>query len=109
MRTSSSTRYSPARQALDRTAWHLSAADDGDEAGGRLARFDRMLAARDDLPYRVELWDAAKQGVERILAVAVNGSIGYAAFYAATRDHPDRYVTLRHNNSIVSRWNGPDH
>jgi len=26
-----------------------------------------------------------------------------------TREYPDRYVTLRHKNSIVSRWNGPGH
>ncbi len=109
MHTRFPTRDSLARQALDRSAWHLSAADDGDEAAGRLARFDKSAAARDDLPYRVELWDAAKQSVERILAVAGSGSIGYAAFYAATREHPDRYLTLRHSNSIVSRWNGPDH
>jgi len=44
-----------------------------------------------------------------VLAVTANGSIGYAAYYAATREFPDRYVTLRHKNSIVSRWNGPRH
>ena len=64
---------------------------------------------RDDLPYKVELWDGAKAAVEQVLAVTANGSIGYAAFYAATREYPDRYITLRHKNSIVSRWNGPRH
>ena len=64
---------------------------------------------REDLPFKVELWDAAKNSVERVLAVTANGSIGYAAFYAATREFPDRYITLRHKNSIVSRWNGPRH
>ena len=64
---------------------------------------------RDELPYRVELWDASRTSVEQVLAVASNGTIGYAAYYAATREHPQRYVTLRHNNRIVSRWNGPGH
>ncbi len=70
---------------------------------------DRLRADRDDLPYKVELWDEGKAGVEQVLAVTANGSIGYAAYYAATREFPDRYVTLRHKNSIVSRWNGPGH
>ena len=70
---------------------------------------DRLRADRADLPYKVELWDEGKAGVEQVLAVTANGSIGYAAYYAATREFPDRYVTLRHKNSIVSRWNGPGH
>jgi hypothetical protein len=75
----------------------------------RPARSDRPTAEREDLPYKVELWDEAGQSVEQVLAVTANGSIGYAAYYAATREHPTRYVTLRHKNSIISRWNGPKH
>ena len=52
---------------------------------------------------------SAKNGVEQVLAVTANGSIGYAAFYGATREFPHRYITLRHKNRIVSRWNGPRH
>ena len=79
-----------------------------DDPPGR-GRFDRSPSEREDLPYKVELWNEAKTGVEQVLAVTANGSIGYAAYYAATREHPDRYVTLRHKNRIVSRWNGPEH
>ena len=64
---------------------------------------------REDLPYKIELWDLAKNGVEQVLAVTANGGIGYAAFYGATREFPHRYITLRHKNRIVSRWNGPQH
>ncbi|HZU90754.1 MAG TPA: hypothetical protein VE993_16010 [Stellaceae bacterium] len=64
---------------------------------------------REDLPYKVELWDVAKAGVERVLAVTASASIGFAAFYGATREFPDRYITLRHKNSIISRWNEPRH
>ncbi|MDX8454566.1 hypothetical protein RFM98_17540 [Mesorhizobium sp. VK9D] len=64
-------------------------------------------AEHEDLPYKVELWNAAKNSVEQVLAVTANASIGYAAYYAATREHPDRFVTLRHKNITVSRWNGP--
>jgi len=58
---------------------------------------------RQDLPYKIELWNPAKSAVEQVLAVTANGSIGYAAFYGATREFPHRYITLRHKNRIVSR------
>jgi hypothetical protein len=64
---------------------------------------------REDLPYKVELWDAAKQAVEQTLAVTASATIGFAAYHAATREYPERYITLRHKNSIVSRWNSPSH
>ncbi len=64
---------------------------------------------RDDLPYKVEVWDEAKQSVEQVLAVTSSPSIGYAAYYAATREFPHRAITLRHKDSVISRWNGPPH
>jgi hypothetical protein len=66
-------------------------------------------AGREDLPFRVELWNEARTAVEQVLAVTASGGIGYAAFYAATRELPERYITLRHKHRIVSRWNGPGH
>lgn len=67
------------------------------------------VADREELPYKVELWNTAKTSVEQVLAVTANVSIGYAAYYAATREHAERYITLRHKNGVVSRWNGPSH
>jgi hypothetical protein len=63
----------------------------------------------EDLPYKVELWNPERTAVEQVLAITANASIGYSAFYAAARDYFDRYITLRHKNSIVNRWNGPPH
>lgn len=63
----------------------------------------------EDLPYRVELWNEARTAVEQVLAMTANASIGYSAFYAAARDHFDRYITLRHKKMIVNRWNSPPH
>jgi hypothetical protein len=108
MRTSSLALDPLARQALN-PIYRLASGDDAEDEAGRLARFAKSPAGREDLPYRVELWNDAKTAVEQILAVTANSSIGYAAFYAATREHPERYITLRHKNSVVSRWNGPDH
>lgn len=66
-------------------------------------------APHEDLPYRVELWDQHKKTVEVVLAVTANSSIGYAAYHAATREHPDRYVTFRHKNRTIAKINGPEH
>jgi hypothetical protein len=68
----------------------------------------RSSAPHEDLPYRVELWDSAKRTVEVVLAVTANSSIGYAAYFAATREYPDRFVTLRHKNRTVAKINSPD-
>jgi hypothetical protein len=69
--------------------------------------FGRNTPEQEELPYKVELWDESGSSVELVLAITANGSIGYAAYYAATREYPERYVTLRHKNSIISRWNAP--
>ena len=61
---------------------------------------------REDLPYKVEVWDEAGLAVEQVLAVTASGSIGYAAYYAATREFPGRRITLRHKNRILSQWDG---
>jgi hypothetical protein len=80
--------------------------DDGDRDGTASAPDP---GEREDLPYTVELWDMAKTSIEQVLAVAASASIGFAAFYGATREFPDRYITLRHKNSVISRWNEPRH
>ncbi|MFL5265424.1 MAG: hypothetical protein ACJ8AH_02315 [Stellaceae bacterium] len=43
--------------------------------------------------------------MEQVLAVTAHSSIGYAACHAATREYPNCYVTLRHQNRVLSRWN----
>jgi hypothetical protein len=64
---------------------------------------------REDLPYKVEIWNETGASVKQIVAITANASIGYAAYYAATREYPDRHITLRHKNSVVARWSGPQH
>lgn len=89
--------------------YRLTSADNEGESGAARPYPGPLPIEREDLPYKVELWDDAKAAVEQVLAVTANGSIGYAAYYAATREYPQRYVTLRHKDRIVSRWNGPEH
>lgn len=83
--------------------------EDPQDPARRTARSDQPTASREDLPYKVELWNDSRSSVEQVLAVTAHGSIGYAAYYAAAREYPDRYVTLRHKNSIISRSNPPQH
>src|SRR5690349_21447575 len=89
--------------------YRLRPADDAEEQGSGVPSSGPDPIEREDLPYKIELWNAAKTAVEQVLAVTASGSIGYAAFYGATREFPDRYITLRHKTSIISRWNGPRH
>jgi hypothetical protein len=103
-------RLFPLRLPAEGLCYHLGDPDgDPTDPTRRAPRSDRPTASREDLPYKVELWDESRSSVEQVLAVTANGSIGYAAYYAATREYPDRYVTLRHKNNIISRSNPPQH
>jgi hypothetical protein len=94
---------------LPGTLYRLGPVGDPEDGDPGAAPFGRIPAEREDLPYKVELWNEARTAVEQVLAVTANGSIGYAAYYAATREFPHRYITLRHKSRIVSRWNAPRH
>lgn len=63
----------------------------------------------DDLPYRVEVWDSTGEFVEHVVAVTLSPAIGYAAYYAARREYPDRSITLRHKTQVISRWTTRTH
>jgi len=78
---------------------------DPDESSRRAAP---LPLRGEDLPYRVEVWSEDLTGVEQTLAMTANASIGYAAYYEATREYPERYVVLRHKNRTVARWNPPE-
>ena len=89
--------------------YRLAPAGGRDDAGSGDPSLGPGPSEREDLPYRVELWDEAHASVEAVLAVTASGSIGYAAYYAATREYPHRYITLRHMTSMLSRWDGRGH
>ncbi|MFC3069324.1 hypothetical protein [Phenylobacterium soli] len=63
----------------------------------------------EDLPYKVEVWDENGKVVELVVAVSVSPAIGYAAYFAATREYPGRTITLRHKSAVISRWAGKTH
>jgi hypothetical protein len=57
----------------------------------------------EELPYRVELWDAADHdSVERVLARAFSVQLARAIFKAALNEHPGRRITLRHGSRTIA-------
>jgi hypothetical protein len=88
--------------------YRLLPGDGAEDGSPKISRINQAATPREDLPYKVELWNETKTSVEQVLAVTANSSIGYAAYYAAAREYPNRYVTLRHRNSVVSRSNPPE-
>jgi hypothetical protein len=89
--------------------WRLEPPGDREDGLPRGIPSRSVPADRDDLPYKVEIWNESGASVEQIVAITANASIGYAAYYAATREYPDRHIKLRHKNSVVARWSGPQH
>lgn len=54
------------------------------------------------LPYSVELWNGARDEVERELARASSAQLGRAIYKAAIGEHPGRRITLRRGNRTIS-------
>lgn len=71
--------------------------------------YGEFHAEGEDLPYKVEVWDEAGMVVEQVVAVSISPAIGYAAYFAATREYPGRPITLRHKSAVISRWTGRGH
>ena len=84
-------------------------ADPPDDEGGTPSPLGGFPAEGEDLPYKVEVWDEGGKYVEQVVAVSDSPAIGYAAYYAATREFPGRAITLRHKSSVISRWTGKAH
>ena len=80
-----------------------------DDGSSTPSPYGRFPADGEDLPYKVEIWDEAGMAVETVVAVTVSPAIGYAAYFAATREFPGRAVTLRHKSTVISRWAGKAH
>jgi len=62
------------------------------------------LAARpsEDLPYRIELWRADANDVERVLARAASMTLAHVIFKAAQGEHPQRRIMLCKGTHVVS-------
>lgn len=83
--------------------------DPPDEDDRTASPYGEFPHEHEDLPYKVEVWDVKGEFVELVVAVSVSPAIGYAAYYAATREYPGRSITLRHKSAVLSRWTGQPH
>lgn len=73
------------------------------QQGGKVLRMSEAPAEPDDLAYRIELWDEAGGGtVERVLARAFSAGLARAMFTAARGEYPDRRITLRRGEKIIT-------
>ncbi|MGA0606962.1 hypothetical protein ACO2Q0_13285 [Phenylobacterium sp. VNQ135] len=59
-------------------------------------------AGEAELPYRLDLWDEAGQEVVQVLAFSSTSGIGYAAYYAAMREHLGRHITLSRDDRVIA-------
>ncbi|HJU20710.1 MAG TPA: hypothetical protein VJ770_30040 [Stellaceae bacterium] len=67
------------------------------------ARIGNPEGPIENLPYRIELWDATGgTAVERVLARAFNAPLARAIFKAAQSEHPNRRVTLRRGVRLIA-------
>lgn len=57
--------------------------------------------------YRLEMWNQSGKRVEKTLAESVDSRVAYAAYFAAAREFPMRYLTLTQDERVLARWQPP--
>lgn len=90
-------------------AYKLATGDERDDGGAGSPAGFGFGVEKDDLPYKVEVWDADAEYVEHVVAISAHPAIGFAAFYAAAQEYPGRRITLRFKSRILSNWTGKSH
>jgi hypothetical protein len=88
--------------------WRVASSSDS-ENGKPTGRASRSITEHEGLPYTLEILNGSGAFVDQVLAATKSASIGFAAYYAAIQEFPDRTITLRRNNSVVARWNVRKH
>ena len=58
----------------------------------------------DDLPFRVEQWDAAGARLEQTLSASADLKLGRAAFAEAVRQRPQQRILLRHRTRVIEEY-----
>jgi hypothetical protein len=59
----------------------------------------------DDLPFRVEQWDASGARLEQTLSASADLRLGRAAFAEAVHQRPGQRIVLRHTRYLVMNAN----
>jgi len=63
-------------------------------------------APDENLPFRVELWNADKSEVERVLARAASTALAHAIFTAAKTEYPGRRISVRRGEAVIMDGSG---
>ena len=69
-----------------------------------LCSHDLMGHVEDDLPFRVEQWDASGARLEQTLSASADRKLGRAAFTEAVRQRPAQRIVLRHKTRVIEEY-----
>jgi hypothetical protein len=58
----------------------------------------------DDLPFRVEQWDASGARLEQTLSASADLRLGRAAFAEAVHQRPGQRIVLRHKTRVIEEY-----
>lgn len=59
-------------------------------------------APNETLPFKIELWDEGRTGVQRVLARVASSVLARAAYDAAVSEHANRRITLRRGARMIA-------
>jgi hypothetical protein len=79
--------------------------DNGGSGHAAAAAAAAIAQRAEDLHYRIELWDETGTVFERVLGVLSDGTIAYAAFYAAANAYPSGVIILSQKGRVLIQWN----
>ena len=66
--------------------------------------FSSVKVRDDDLPFRVEQWEAFGARVETVLVASIDLNLGKAAFAEAVRLRPNERILLRHKARVICEY-----
>jgi hypothetical protein len=58
----------------------------------------------DDLPFRVEQWDADGERLEQTLSASADLKLARSAFAEAVRPRPEQRIVLRHKTRVIEEY-----
>jgi hypothetical protein len=70
---------------------------------GKVSALPAPSTKKTKLPYSIELWDAQRKDVERVLARAVSAPLARAIYSAALEEHPERRITLCRGARVIAQ------
>ena len=59
------------------------------------------MTGRDELPFRVEIWDDKHGHVEAVIALASDYATAKSAYEVAVKRRPGRFITLRQKARVI--------